>query len=418
MLDFGYHPPTVYFPLLVDEALLIEPTETETRETLDAFAEVDRRDPGRGGGGPGGGAQRALHDPGAAAGRGRGGQAPDHPPDSAAVIIFSGIQPTGRKHLGNFIGAIVQYVEGQDRADPSIYCIVDLHAVTVPYEPGELRERVYDTTAILMAAGLDPERCILFRQGDVTQHTELCWLLNSVAPLGRLNRMHQFRDKSAAQRELVSAGLLMYPVLQAADVLAYRAHEVPVGEDQREHLELMRDLARSFNERFGETLVVPEHRIPTVGARVRDLQDPDRKMSTTGGTEQGTVYVLDEPDAIRRKFKRAVTDSGAEVRRGPDKAGITNMIEILATVRGSTPEDVERDFDGLRYGDFKTAVGDEVAAWLAPVRERYAELRGDEEALEDILEAGADKARAIATGTLADVRAAMGVGPARRAILR
>jgi tryptophanyl-tRNA synthetase len=334
------------------------------------------------------------------------------------VIIFSGIQPTGRKHLGNFIGAIVQYVEGQDRADPSIYCIVDLHAVTVPYEPGELRERVYDTTAILMAAGLDPERCILFRQGDVTQHTELCWLLNSVAPLGRLNRMHQFRDKSAAQRELVSAGLLMYPVLQAADVLAYRAHEVPVGEDQREHLELMRDLARSFNERFGETLVVPEHRIPTVGARVRDLQDPDRKMSTTGGTEQGTVYVLDEPDAVRRKFKRAVTDSGAEVRRGPDKAGITNMIEILATVRGVTPEDVERAFDGLRYGDFKTAVGDEVAAWLAPVRERYAELRRDEEALEDILEAGADKARAIATGTLADVRAAMGVGPARRAILR
>ncbi len=334
------------------------------------------------------------------------------------MIIFSGIQPTGRKHLGNFIGAIVQYVEGQDRADPSIYCIVDLHAVTVPYEPGELRERVYDTTAILMAAGLDPERCILFRQGDVTQHTELCWLLNSVAPLGRLNRMHQFRDKSAAQRELVSAGLLMYPVLQAADVLAYRAHEVPVGEDQREHLELMRDLARSFNERFGETLVVPEHRIPTVGARVRDLQDPDRKMSTTGGTEQGTVYVLDEPDAVRRKFKRAVTDSDVEVRRGPDKAGITNMIEILATVRGVTPEDVERAFDGLRYGDFKTAVGDEVAAWLAPVRERYAELRRDEEALEDILEAGADKARAIATGTLADVRAAMGVGPARRAILR
>ena len=334
------------------------------------------------------------------------------------MVIFSGIQPTGRKHLGNHIGAIVQYVEGQDRADPSIYCIVDLHAVTVPYEPVVLRERVYDTTAILIAAGLDPERCILFRQGDVTQHTELCWLLTSVTALGTLNRMHQFRDKSAAQRQLVSAGLLMYPVLQAADVLAYRAHEVPVGEDQREHLELMRDLARSFNERFGETLVVPEHRIPTVGARVRDLQEPDRKMSTTGGTEQGTVYVLDEPDAIRRKFKRAVTDSGAEVRRGADKAGITNMIEILATVRGVTPAAIEADFDGLRYGDFKTAVGDEVSAWLAPVRERYAELRGDEEALEDILEAGAEKARAIATVTVADVRAAMGVGPAQRASVR
>ena len=193
---------------------------------------------------------------------------------------------------------------------------------------------------------------------------------------------------------------------------------MPVGEDQREHLELMRDVARAFNERFGETLVVPEHRIPAVGARVRDLQEPDRKMSTTGGTEQGTVYVLDEPDAIRRKFKRAVTDSGTDVVRAPDKPGITNLIEILATVRGVTPEAIEADFAGLRYGDFKTAVGDEVAAWLAPVRERYAELRGDEEALEDILEAGAEKARAIAAVTLADVREAMGVGPARRPILR
>src|SRR5215218_1254838 len=252
------------------------------------------------------------------------------------MVIFSGIQPTGRKHLGNYIGAITQYVAGQDRADPSIYCIVDLHAITVEHDPAELRERVYDTTAVLMAAGLDPERCILFRQSDVHEHAELCWLLSSVTELGRLNRMHQFRDKSLAQRRLVSAGLLLYPVLQAADVLAYRAHEVPVGEDQREHVELMRDVARRFNDRFGETLVVPEHRIPTVGARVRDLQEPERKMSTTGGTEQGTVLVLDEPDAIRKKFKRAVTDSGTEVVRAEDKAGITNLIEILATVRGVT----------------------------------------------------------------------------------
>ena len=334
------------------------------------------------------------------------------------MVIFSGIQPTGRKHLGNYIGAIVQYVEGQDRADPSIYCIVDLHAITVEYSPAELRERVYDTTAILIAAGLDPDRCILFRQGDVQEHTELCWLLSSVTALGELNRMHQFRDKSVAQRQLVSSGLLMYPVLQAADVLAYRAHEVPVGEDQREHVELMRDIARRFNERFGETLVAPEVRVPKVGARVRDLQEPERKMSTTGGSEQGTVYVDDEPDAIRRKFKRAVTDSGSEVVRGEDKLGITNMIEILAMARAATPEDVERSFEGLRYGDFKTAVGDEVAAWLAPVRERYHELRGDEAALEGMLEAGAGKARAISTGTLADVREAMGVGPARRPSLR
>ena len=331
------------------------------------------------------------------------------------MVIFSGIQPTGRKHLGNHIGAIVQYVEGQDRADPSIYCIVDLHAITVEYDPAGLRERVYDTTATLIAAGLDPDRCILFRQGDVHEHTELTWLLSSVTALGELNRMHQFRDKSVVQRQLVSAGLLMYPVLQAADVLAYRAHEVPVGEDQREHLELMRDIARRFNERFGETLVVPEHRIPRVGARVRDLQEPERKMSTTGGSEQGTVYVLDDPDTIRRKFKRAVTDSGTDVRRGDGKPGISNLIEILAVARDVGPEEVERSFEGLRYGDFKTAVGDEVAEWLAPVRERYAELRGDDAALEGILEAGADKARAIAATTLADVREAMGVGPARHA---
>jgi tryptophanyl-tRNA synthetase len=334
------------------------------------------------------------------------------------MVIFSGIQPTGRKHLGNYIGAIVQYVAGQDRADPSIYCIVDLHAVTVDYSPQVLRERTYDTTAILLAAGLDPDRCILFRQGDVQEHTELCWLLSSVTALGELNRMHQFRDKSVAQRQLVSAGLLMYPVLQAADVLAYRAHEVPVGEDQREHVELMRDIARRFNERFGETLVEPEVRVPEVGARVRDLQNPERKMSTTGGTEQGTVFVDDEPDAIRRKFKRAVTDSGSEVVRGDDKLGITNLIEILATARGVSPEEVERSFEGQRYGDFKTAVGDEVAAWLAPVRERYGELRRDEAALEDALAAGAEKARAIATATLADVRSAMGVGPLRRPSLR
>src|ERR687885_459746 len=215
------------------------------------------------------------------------------------MVIFSGIQPTGRKHLGNYIGAILQYVEGQDRADPAIYCIVDLHATTVEYDPAELRERVYDTAAILMAAGLDPERCILFRQGDVQEHTELCWLLCSVTPLGELNRMHQFRDKSFAQRELVSAGLLFYPVLQAADVLVYRADEVPVGEDQREHLELMRDIARRFNARYGDDiLVVPEARIPEVGARIMDLQDPTRKMSTTGTSEDGTIYALDAPAAI------------------------------------------------------------------------------------------------------------------------
>jgi tryptophanyl-tRNA synthetase len=332
------------------------------------------------------------------------------------VVIFSGIQPTGRKHLGNYIGAIIQYVAGQDRADPAIYCIVDLHALTVPYDPVELRERSYDTAAILIASGLDPDRCILFRQGDVQEHTELTWLLSSVIPLGELNRMHQFRDKSAAQREMVTSGLLFYPVLMAADVLAYRAHEVPVGEDQREHLEVMRRAAERFNKRFGELLVVPEARIPEVGARVTDLQEPERKMSTTGGSDQGTVYVLDEPDTIRRKFKRAVADSGREVVRAADKPGISNMIEIMAVARGIAPEQVEREFDGSGYGDFKTAVAEAVVEWLTPVRERYNELRGDDDRLESSLEAGADKARAIASGTLADVRAAMGVGPVRRSV--
>jgi tryptophanyl-tRNA synthetase len=326
--------------------------------------------------------------------------------------IFSGIQPTGRKHLGNYIGAITQYVAGQDRGE-AIYCIVDLHATTVPYEPGALRESVYDTAATLLAAGLDPERCIFFRQGDVHEHTELCWLLTSVTAFGDLNRMHQFKEKSGSQRELVSAGLFFYPVLQAADVLAYRADEVPVGEDQRQHIELMRDVAERFNARFGDVLVAPEVRVPTVGARIMDLQHPDRKMSTTGGSEQGTVQVLDEPATIVKKIRSAVTDSGSEVVRGPDKAGIGNLIEILAAVRGVAPEEVEAEFNGSGYGAFKQAVAEAVVECLAPVRERYQELRKDVRELEGILERGADKARAIAEGTLADVRETMGVGPVR-----
>ncbi|NUT56755.1 MAG: tryptophan--tRNA ligase [Thermoleophilia bacterium] len=326
------------------------------------------------------------------------------------MIIFSGIQPTGTKHLGNYIGGFLQYVAGQDRGDPSIYCIVDLHSITVEYDPAELRARSYDLYALMIATGLDPERSILFRQSDVKEHTELSWLLSSVIPLGSLDRMHQFRDKSGRQREMVRSGLLFYPVLMAADVLAYRAHEVPVGEDQREHLEVMRDAARTFNSRYGETLVVPEARIPEVGARISDLQEPARKMSTTGGTEQGTVYVLDEPDVVRKKFKRAQTDSGREIVRSPEKPGVTNLIEILAVARGCDPAEIEREFDGRGYGDLKTTVGDEVADWLAPVRERYHELRADEAVLEERLAEAAERARAICGPVLADVRAAMGVG--------
>ena len=327
--------------------------------------------------------------------------------------IFSGIQPTGTKHLGNYIGAIRQYVAGQDAGDPAIYCVVDLHATTLPYEPAELRRSLYDLTALLLAAGLDPERCVLFRQGDVQEHAELSWLLSAVVPLGPLNRMHQFRDKSAAQRELVSSGLLFYPVLMAADVLAYRVHEVPIGEDQREHLELMRDAARRFNARFGEgILVVPEARIPTVGARIMDLQDPTRKMSTSNASVEGTVYVLDEPGAITKKFKRAVTDSGSDIVRAPDKPGVTNLIDIQAVARGMSPDEVVEDMRSARgYGDLKAATAEAVVEMLAPVRERYPELRADEARLEAVLAAGADKARALCRPVLADVRAAMGVGP-------
>ncbi len=330
----------------------------------------------------------------------------------AKPIIFSGIQPTGRKHLGNYIGAIRQYIEGQDRGDPAIFCVVDLHAISVAYDPVELRERVYDTAAVLLAAGLDPERCVLFRQSDVREHAELTWLLSSVTAHGDLNRMTQFKEKVGKDRELASAALFYYPVLMAADVLAYRATEVPVGDDQRQHVELMREIARRFNERFGETLVVPELVIPEVGARIMDLQEPERKMSTTGGTEGGTVLVLDEPAAIAKKFGRAVTDSGSEIVRSPDKPGISNLIDILSVAQGVGPEAVEREFEGKGYGDFKKAVGSAVCDLLEPVQQRYAELRLDEAELDRVFAAGAEKARALAAPVLADVRGRMGFAAA------
>jgi tryptophanyl-tRNA synthetase len=330
------------------------------------------------------------------------------------VRIFSGIQPTGRKHLGNYIGAIMQYVAGQERGE-GIFCIVDLHATTVAYDPAELRERLYDTTAILLAAGLDPERCIFFRQSDVPEHSELAWLLSAVTAFGDLNRMHQFKEKSQGQRDLARASLFTYPVLMAADVLAYRAQEVPVGDDQRQHVELMRDIAQRFNATFGEgALVVPEGRYREVGARIMDLQAPQRKMSTTGGTEQGTVLVLDEPKTIEKKFKSAVTDSGSEVRRAPDKPGVTNLIEILAAVRGVGPEQIETELADARYGELKGAVAAAVIDCLAPVQERYVPLRADEQQLEAIFARGAASAREIAAQTLADVRELMGVGIPRR----
>jgi tryptophanyl-tRNA synthetase len=329
------------------------------------------------------------------------------------VRIFSGIQPTGRKHIGNYIGAIRGWVENQERGDPTIHCMVDLHATSIAYDPQKLPDYVLDTTAMLIAAGLDPDRCILFRQSDVREHTELCWLLASVTAYGDLLRMHQFKEKSAREQELVRTSLFLYPVLQAADILLYKTDQVPVGDDQRQHLELAREIARRFNTTYGEVFVEPEHVIPEVGARIMDLQEPNAKMSTSSGTEAGLIYIDDEPDAIVRKVKRAQTDSGSEVVRGPDKPGITNLIDMLAAARDVTPEAIERDFDGQGYGAFKAAVGEGLVELLAPTRERYGELRPDEEALEATLARGAERAREIAMGTMAEVRDVMGIGPRR-----
>jgi tryptophanyl-tRNA synthetase len=324
------------------------------------------------------------------------------------VRIFSGIQPTGRKHLGNYIGAIRGYLDGQERGDPAIYCIVDLHATSVAYDPNALPGYVLDTTAMMIAAGLDPERCVLFRQSDVSEHSELCWLLCSVAAYGDLQRMHQFKDKAEREQELVRTSLFLYPVLQAADILLYRADQVPVGDDQRQHVELAREIARRFNATYGEVFALPEHVIPDVGARIMDLQDPTTKMSTSYGTDAGLVYIDDEPEAIVKKIKRAQTDSGSEIVRAPDKHGITNLIDILAVARGVPTEQVEREFDGQGYGAFKQAVGEATAELLAPLRDRYRELRADEAALERTLQRGAERAREIAVPTISEARAAMG----------
>ena len=327
------------------------------------------------------------------------------------IRTFSGIQPTGSKHLGNLIGAIRLYVEGQERGE-AIYCLVDLHAITVDHDPAGLRRQVHDTVAILLAAGIDPQRSLLFRQSDVAEHAYLCWLLANVTSFGELRRMHQFKEKSEQQREFVSAGLFFYPVLQAADILAYQTDEVPVWEDQKQHIEMARTVAERFNSRFGNVFTVPHHRIPEVGARILDLQDPEKKMSTTGGSDQGTVFILDQPDAIARKFKSAVTDSGNEIRRAPDKRGISNLIEILAVARGITPEDVEGEYaSDPGYARFKEDVGSVVTEYLRPIRERYEAIRPDESHLESILGEGAAKARAIAAKTVGTAADRMGLGP-------
>jgi tryptophanyl-tRNA synthetase len=320
--------------------------------------------------------------------------------------IFSGIQPTGAKHLGNLIGGFRQYAATQQQGE-AYFCIVDLHSITVDYDPADLRARTFDLAAMLFATGLDADRSTVFCQSHVTAHPEAAWLLSAVTSYGQLGRMTQFKDKGDRQ-EFVSAGLFTYPVLMAGDILLYQTDIVPIGDDQRQHLELARDLAERFNARFGETFVVPRGVYPEVGARIMDLQDPTRKMSTTGGTEQGTVLLLDEPDVLRRKFKTAVTDSGREVRRGEDKPGLTNLIDIMSVSTDATPDEIEQQFAAVGYGDFKQAVGAAVVDLLAPIQERYAALRADEGELLRLLEIGADKARAASTPTLGAMYERMG----------
>ena len=320
--------------------------------------------------------------------------------------IFSGIQPTGDKHLGNYIGGFRQYAQTQELGE-AFFCIVDLHSITVEHDPRDLHERTLDLFTMLVATGLDPERSTVFAQSHVSAHAEASWLLSAVTSYGQLGRMTQFKEKRDA-RDFVSAGLFTYPVLMAGDILLYQADRVPIGDDQRQHLELARDVAERFNARFGETFVVPGGIYPEVGARIMDLQEPTRKMSTTGGTEQGTVKLLDAPDAIRKKFRSAVTDSGREVRRAQDKPGVTNLVDILAVATQRTPEEIEHAYDGSGYGDFKSDVGDAVAELLAPIRERYLALRADEEELRRLLTLGADRAREASAPTLAAMYERMG----------
>jgi tryptophanyl-tRNA synthetase len=324
--------------------------------------------------------------------------------------VFSGIQPTGEKHIGNYLGAIRHWVAGQDEHD-CLYCIVDLHSITVPVDPAELRGSTLSLATLLFAAGIDPDRAILFVQSHVPQHMELAWYLNCTATFGELRRMTQFKDKSGGQ-ESVSVGLFDYPVLQAADVLLYDAGLVPVGEDQRQHLELMRDVAIRFNARYGDTFVVPEAAIPPVGARIVDLQEPTRKMSTTGGTEQGTLTLLDDPARLRKKVMSAVTDSDGEVRYDLDaKPGVSGLLSLLSAVEGVAIPDLEARYAGSGYGDFKADVAEQVIALLAPLQARYAELAADPGEVERLLRRGAERAAEIAVPQVEIVRERIGFLP-------
>lgn len=335
--------------------------------------------------------------------------------------VFSGIKPSGDMHLGNYLGAVRRWVDTQPAAGSAeardhhaIFCVVDLHAMTLPWDPAELTATTRHLATMLAASGLDEDRSLLFVQSQVRAHAELTWILNCVASFGELRRMTQFKDKVAKQGEAgiesVSVGLFDYPVLMVSDILLYDTAEVPVGDDQRQHVELARDVAIRFNSRFGNTFVVPKATFPSVGARVMDLQHPDQKMSKSEDSPQGTILMLDPPKTIEKKIKSAVTDSGSEIRHDRDeKPGVANLIEIYGAVTGRSIVDVEREFDGKQYGAFKMAVADAVVEFLRPVQERFQELAADPGEIDRRLGAGADAAEAIAEPVLARASAAAGL---------
>jgi len=326
------------------------------------------------------------------------------------ATVLSGLQPTGPVTLGNYLGALRHWVE-QQRQEHAYFLVVDLHALTVAFEPERLRTLVTESALCMLAAGLDPEQCTLFLQSDVAEHTELAWLLECTARFGELSRMTQFKDKSAGQ-ELASAGLFTYPVLMAADILLYDVDQVPVGEDQRQHVELTRNLAGRFNSRYGDVLTVPQATVPKVAARVKDLQDPTRKMSASAASMAGTILLLDPPEVIERKVKRAVTDTGTEVRFDPEaKPGVSNLLTILAAATGDEPESVAKGY--TRYGDLKSATAEALIAMLEPIQARYRDLAADPATTDAILARGAEKARGVAAVTVARARDAVGLRPRR-----
>lgn len=324
--------------------------------------------------------------------------------------VFSGIQPSGDFHIGNYSGALRNWVRQQDARD-CYFCIVDMHAITVPQDPAALHAAIRQAAMLYMAAGIDPQRVTMFVQSHRPEHAELCWILNCITPVGWLERMTQYKSKSARQAS-VSTGLLDYPVLQAADILLYQAHGVPVGEDQKQHVELARDIARRFNHLYGDLFVVPEVELPAVGARIMGLDDPGAKMSkSVAGIKTGhALRLLDSPDVLRRTIRRAVTDPGREIRFDAARPGITNLLTIYQVCSGMEPAAIEACFDGKGYGDLKRELAELVIEYLRPIRERYAVLAADPTRVDELLRQGAEKAAPLAAATLRRVQERLGLG--------